>query len=268
MEPGGGREEEQQAASTAVYIPNCGPKQVRSSPGFLLSPSPAGGADWSVIGGQLDGCDVESYSDDSECSNTLELSSVPDESYLEESDSDWGHSNASICDDLREISDLEDQSEQSIQVVLNVVSAPPPSSLPPPPWYEEYCPRPPLLPSSRHTVRRDNRLLTGASLPSFSAPNCRSLAPKVRYAIEDMKMRSISCILASETWTKESNKKHQKEVERMFEMEGLKMISKPRKYRRGGGVCIIADISKVSISLLEIPAGNLEIVWALVKPLQ
>ena len=83
-----------------------------------------------------------------------------------------------------------------------------------------------------------------------------------------MKMRSISCILASETWTKESNKKHQKEVERMFEIEGLKMISKPRKYRRGGGVCIIADIAQVSISLLEIPARNLEIVWALVKPLQ
>ena len=46
------------------------------------------------------------------------------------------------------------------------------------------------------------------------------------------------------------------------------MISKPRKYRRGGGVCIIADITKVSISPLDIYTGNLEIVWAIVRPLE
>ena len=46
------------------------------------------------------------------------------------------------------------------------------------------------------------------------------------------------------------------------------MISKPRKYRRGGGVCIIADITKISIRPLEVITGNLEIVWALIKPLE
>ena len=54
----------------------------------------------------------------------------------------------------------------------------------------------------------------------------------------------------------------------MVEIEGMKMMSKPRKFRRVGGVCIIADISKVSISPLDIPTGNLEIVWALLKPLE
>ena len=54
----------------------------------------------------------------------------------------------------------------------------------------------------------------------------------------------------------------------MAEIEGLKLISKPRLYRRGGGVCIIADITQISISQLEIQSGNLEIVWAIVKPLQ
>ena len=142
------------------------------------------------------------------------------------------------------------------------------SNPPPPPWYEEYTPRPPQLPSSSHTVRRDNRLLTGASLPTFSAPNCRSLGPKIRNLIEDMRMRNISCVLASETWEKSTNKKYQREVERMVEVEGLKMISKPRKYRRGGGVCIIADITQISITHLDIPSGNLEIVWAIVKPLR
>ena len=57
-------------------------------------------------------------------------------------------------------------------------------------------------------------------------------------------------------------------MERLVEMDGLKMISKPRKYRRGGGVCIIADITQVSITPLEVDTGNLEIVWALVKPLE
>ena len=51
-------------------------------------------------------------------------------------------------------------------------------------------------------------------------------------------------------------------------LKGLKVVLKARKYRWGGGVCIIADISKVSITPLDIPTGNLEIVWALVKPLE
>ena len=81
-------------------------------------------------------------------------------------------------------------------------------------------------------------------------------------------MRNITCVLASETWEKSASKRYQQEVERMFEIEGLKMISKPRKFRRGGGVCIIADITQVNVSLLDIQSGNLEIVWALLKPLQ
>ena len=157
-------------------------------------------------------------------------------------------------------------SHQSIPVVAGRHQ---PAAQPsPPPWHEQYSRRPCDLPATRQTVRRDNRLLTGASLPVFSAPNCRSIGPKLNNIIEDMKLRSISCMLATETWQKESSKKFQKEVERLIEMEGMKMISKPRKYKRGGGVCIIADISKVSISPLDIPTGNLEIVWALLKPLE
>ena len=43
------------------------------------------------------------------------------------------------------------------------------------------------------------------------------------------------------------------------------MISKARKYRRGGGVCILADISKVFIKPLDINTGSLEIIWALIN---
>ena len=87
-----------------------------------------------------------------------------------------------------------------IPVIINA----PPADLvlptPPPSWYEEYTPRPLHLPSTRQTVRRDNRLLTSSSLPVFSAPNCRSIGPKMKSLIEDMRMRSIDCVLASETW--------------------------------------------------------------------
>ena len=80
-------------------------------------------------------------------------------------------------------------------------------------------------------------------------------------------MRDIGVAPCSETWEKTTNKNYQIEVERLLQLKGLKMISNPRTYRRGGGVCIIADLSQVTIQPLDIPnPNNLEIVWALVKP--
>ena len=80
-------------------------------------------------------------------------------------------------------------------------------------------------------------------------------------------MRSITVALCSESWEQASNKKFQKEVERLLEVEGLKMVSNPRKYRRGGGVCIVADLTKVDIQPLDIPnPNNLEVVFAIVTP--
>ena len=80
-------------------------------------------------------------------------------------------------------------------------------------------------------------------------------------------MSSIGVALCSESWKQTNNKKFQKEVERLLEVEGLKMISNPRKYRRGGGVCIVADLTKVDIQPLDIPnPHNLEIVFAIVTP--
>ena len=191
-------------------------------------------------------------------------------STLTTSNSNWYDPQPSV---LPVVSDLW-ASPQPIPVVASRFqpAAPPPASQPlppsPPPWHENYSHRPRDLPTTRQTIRRDNRLLTSASLPVFSAPNCRSIFPKIRNILEDMRLRGVTCLLGSESWEQESSKAFQKEVERMVELEGLAMISKPRKYRRGGGVCIIADTTKVTISPLDIPSGNLEIVWALVKPIQ
>ena len=142
--------------------------------------------------------------------------SVSDISHWDVSDiSEW-------CDsDVSSVSDYQDQTgnsespeieqSQHIEVIFGV-SEISPSSLPPPPWYEEYTPRPSHLPSVRQTVRRDSRLLTSASLPSFSAPNCRSIFPKIRSIVEDMRMRSINCILASESWEKSASNKYKKRL--------------------------------------------------------
>ena len=69
-----------------------------------------------------------------------------------------------------------------------------------------------------------------------------------------------------ESW-EQANKKFQKEVERLLEVEGLKMVSNPRIYSRGGGVCIVADLTEVDIQPLDIPnPNNLEIVFAIMTP--
>ena len=148
---------------------------------------------------------------------------------------------------------------------------------PPGPAPEQQIPtmcghRPPRPPAEerrpvRRVVRRNSRLEAASTLPSFSAPNCRSLRPKLNSFVEDMKMREVGVALCSETWEKKDCKKYQKEVERLLELEGMKMVSEPRKYKRGGGVCILADLTKVAIQPIEIPnPNNLEIVFAIVRP--
>ena len=206
---------------------------------------------------QLDGCDSLSHisssiSDDESSPYKSGLSDEFDDSFV---------SRASILSE-ESISGCE----QPIPVVTGISSHQ--WDIPAPAWHEWQQRRPTTLPTVRTTVRRDNRLLVGAQLPSFSAPNCRSLAPKLRSFAEDLHMREIGVALCSESWEKASNKKYQMEVERLLEMKGLKMVSNPRKYRRGGGVCIVADLSKVSIQPLDTPnPHNLEIVFALVKPM-
>ena len=124
----------------------------------------------------------------------------------------------------------------------------------PPVWYEEYVPRPASLPSTRHTVRRDSRFERCGMLPTVSVPNARSIFPKINRFLEDMKMRSISVSLISETWHKESKKKHVHEVQRILNMEGIKFVSAARPGgRRGGGCGIAADLTHYNLDKLDMP---------------
>ena len=117
------------------------------------------------------------------------------------------------------------------------------------------------------TIRRDNKFEKAYDLPVISAPNFRSIFPKIRNAILDMKMRQIVVALCSETWEKGGKNKHKWEVERMLEMEGMKFISTARPTRRGGGCAIIADVTKHTLEKLDIQnPDNLEVCFGILRP--
>ena len=139
----------------------------------------------------------------------------------------------------------------------------------PPVWFETYVPRPKHVPNVRKTLKRNNKLSQTPYLPAISAPNLRSLGPKIRNFTLDFKMRGLGLALCSETWGKDDKKAYQSKIKRMLEIEGISTISTNRKYKRGGGTMIAADNSKVTLEKLpvEIP-NNLEVSWGLVKPKQ
>ena len=67
--------------------------------------------------------------------------------------------------------------------------------------------------------------------------------------------------LLSEVWEKAGCKKQKHEVEKMFQMDGLKYISTPRTYKRGGGAAIVVNLEHFSLEKLDVVIPNkLEIV--------
>ena len=151
------------------------------------------------------------------------------------STSSTSDSEMSDFSDICEISDFsdynssdEDCNSSSSQVTCNSPQDTHTTMAEPPVWFEAYTPRPANLPCTRRTVRRDNKYEKCGMLPSVSVANVRSFFPKARNFVRDMKMRSLSLSLVSETWEKKAKKKHRHESERMLHMEGMKLISTPR----------------------------------------
>ena len=98
----------------------------------------------------------------------------------------------------------------------------------------------------------------------------RSFLPKAESFSDDLLNRSCSVSFLTEIWQKSENKKHEYKIEELLELKGLKCISSPRSgARRGGGVAIVADTQKFTISKLNIQIpGNLEVVWGLLRPIE
>ena len=140
----------------------------------------------------------------------------------------------------------------------------------PPVWFEEHTPRKVCQNESkfnRITIRRNNKLSSSSSLPTFSVSNVRSLIPKIKNFKTDLIEREISLSLISEVWEKQNCKRQQEEFEKMLEIEGLKYISTPRMNKRGGGAAIIVNLKMFTLDKIEVGNPNkLEVVWGIVRP--
>ena len=104
-------------------------------------------------------------------------------------------------------------------------------------------------------------------MPIISVSNCRSLPPKLYNFKNDMIQRDISVSLCSEVWEKANCKKQKFEIEKMFQMEGLKYISTPRTTKRGGGAAIIVNTKIFTLDKIDIAIPyKLEVIWGLIRP--
>ena len=79
--------------------------------------------------------------------------------------------------------------------------------------------------------------------------------------------REIGVSLLSEVWEKTECKKQNYEIEKMFQMDGLKYISTPRSQKRGGGAAIVVNIEQFSLEKIDVVIPyKLEVVWGLMRP--
>ena len=125
-------------------------------------------------------------------------------------------------------------------------------------------PRPPV----RRTIRRSNKLVQALSVPRMSLYNVRSAWAKWDNISEDLTMRETDVMFLTEIWEKSENIKHQKAIESMFELKGLKYISTPRPgARRGGGTALISAERNFQMTKLNIHIPHpLEACFALLRP--
>ena len=123
-------------------------------------------------------------------------------------------------------------------------------------------------PRSLTTIKRSNRVLQSLSLPTISSYNMRSLLPKLDSYAEDFEDRDTGVSFLTEIWTKADNNKHQNKLHELFEMKGLLYISTPRPgLKRGGGVAIVADPIRFSLSKFSVPNPHkIEVTWGLLRP--
>ena len=112
---------------------------------------------------------------------------------------------------------------------------------------------------------------TALSLPIVATYNLRSLFPKVNSLKTDILERNIDVAFLQEIWEDSGNEKYQKEVEKMYELDGLKYVSTPQLKGTAkaayGGAGLIVNTSKFSHidPNIQVPDG-LEVKWAIVKP--
>ena len=151
-------------------------------------------------------------------------------------------------------------------VYLTDAASPPFPLSSPPSWFDPYLPSPSPAPSLRK-VHCKKAALISCFLPSLATTNVRSLGPKIRNFIEDMKMRNITVALVTETWGREDKKAYRDKLLCVFQEHGFRALSLNRKTRRGGGVAIFFDSNLIDFEEVHILVPhNLEVRWGLGRP--
>ena len=111
-----------------------------------------------------------------------------------------------------------------------------------------------------------DKIFCALNLPSVATYNMRSVFPKISNLKDDILERSIDCAFLVEIWEKAENKKHQYEIEKMLELNGLKYLSTARPGGWGGAALIVNE-QKFSLERININIPhNLEVIWGLLKP--
>ena len=102
------------------------------------------------------------------------------------------------------------------------------------------------------TVRRDNKLLLAAKLPTIFVTNHRSFFPKINNFVDVMETLGLTLGLHSEVWEVQENKDHQNKIEEALELHGIQYISNPRPHRKGGGAAISLLPGEFTLTRLEV----------------
>ena len=120
----------------------------------------------------------------------------------------------------------------------------------------------------RKTIKRSNALVEALSAPRISLYNVRSAWSKWNNIADDIEMRETDVCFLTEVWEMSENRNHQKAIESIFELRGIKYVSTPRPgARRGGGTALACSEQMFHITKLNISIPSpLEACFTLLKP--
>ena len=100
---------------------------------------------------------------------------------------------------------------------------------------------------------KDTRAKVVNEVPSIAVANLRSLRPRINAVIEKMENETIDILLINEVWEPEKNATFLNEIEKTYELKGLKILtcgSRPNG-KRGGGAGVVVNCKYLSVEDLQ-----------------
>ena len=121
--------------------------------------------------------------------------------------------------------------------------------------------------STRVLVNRDKKSIKASSLPNIWSANHRSLWPRLNNTVDELLELDAHIGFHCEIWENKANDNQQYQLEKAYELKGVKFISTPWSDQAGGGVGItVLNGSPFNLQQL-FPANprKLEVCWGLLK---